>query len=371
MWVAVSGTCWTLLRDGAAARIRWIAVHYPAGMAIGDEVTGQVRQPQSPPGRVAGRGHAWYRGDCHVHSVLSHGGELTVDQLAAAARAAGLDFVATTEHNTSDAHGLWARHTGDDLLVILGQEVVTRTGHWLALGIGPGQVVDWRYGVRDNVIGRHLDQVYRSGGLCVAAHPHAPYVSGQFMYPYQGFDAVEVWNGLWTSDLPWNADNEAALAEWGRGLAADIHCGKWRPAIGNSDTHLQGQLGTPHTVVLADELSTDAVLAGIRAGRSWVAESAGIELSLAASAGGRRAGVGERLDTGGEPALVRVDVRGVPSGTVSFHSDRGKVHRELLPGDGSGVVEWGTSAEESAFLRVEVRHPGRRMAALSNPVILT
>jgi hypothetical protein len=25
---------------------------------------------------------------------------------------------------------------------------------------------------------------------------------------------VEVWNGRWTSDRPWNADNEAAVAEW-------------------------------------------------------------------------------------------------------------------------------------------------------------
>lgn len=173
------------------------------------------------------------------------------------------------------------------------------------------------------------------------------------------------------SDRPWNADNEAALSEWGRSLAADIHDGRWRPAIGNSDTHLAGQIGTPHSVVLAEELGSDAILAGIRAGRSWIAESAAIELSLQVSAGGRGAGIGQRLETGDGPALVRAGVRGVPSGTVSFHTDRGKVHRELLPGDGLGAVEWRTSAEESAFVRVEVRHPGGHMAALSNPIILT
>ncbi|HEX5995021.1 MAG TPA: CehA/McbA family metallohydrolase, partial [Jiangellales bacterium] len=128
---------------------------------------------------------------------------------------ARLDFIATTEHNTSDAHRAWGS-LADGLLVILGQEVTTRTGHWLALGIDPGEAVDWRYGLRDDVVDRHLNQVSRAGGLCVAAHPHAPYPSGVFMYPYQKFDVVEVWNGLWTSDLPWNADNEAALAEWGR-----------------------------------------------------------------------------------------------------------------------------------------------------------
>jgi predicted metal-dependent phosphoesterase TrpH len=95
-----------------------------------------------------------------VHSVYSSGADLTPGQLATAAREAGLDFIATTEHNTSDAHGIWGPHAGDDLMVILGQEVVTETGHWLALGIAPGQVVEWRYRVRDDVIDRHLDQVH-------------------------------------------------------------------------------------------------------------------------------------------------------------------------------------------------------------------
>jgi len=302
--------------------------------------------------------------------VLSHGGELTIAELAAGARAAGLDAIATTEHNTSRGHGLWGLHAGDDLLVILGQEVVTETGHWLALGIEPGQVVDWRYRVRDELIDHQLSQVHHAGGLCIAAHPYAPYMSGAFMYPYRGFDAVEVWNGRWASDLPWNADNETALAEWGRGLAAEIHRRRWRPAVGNSDTHLAGQVGTPHTVVLAEELSTDAVLAGIRAGRSWIAESSAVELSLVAAAGGRGAGIGQRLDAGGEPVRVRVEVGGAPSGTVSFHTDRGKVHHESLPGNGPGAVEWHTSAAESAFVRVEVRHQGGHMAALSNPIWL-
>ena len=338
------------------------ADHQPAG---------RIPLPRFPPKQVPGRGRGWYRGDCHVHSTLSHGGELAPEQLAAEAAAAGLDFVATTEHNTADGHAAWGPYAGDDLLVILGQEATTGTGHWLALGLDPGQLVDWRYRVRDGVIDRQLAAVHRVGGLCVAAHPHAPYASGDFMYPYQGFDVVEVWNGLWISDRPWNADNEAALAEWGRNLAADIHIGRWRPAMGNSDAHLAGQLGTPHTVVLADQLSTEAVLAGIRAGRSWIAGSAAIDLSLTVRAADRDAEIGERLATCGQPVLVEVEVRGIPSGTVSFHTDRGKAHRTSLPGGGTGVVRWRTSAEESAFVRIEVRHPDGRMAALTNPVILT
>jgi hypothetical protein len=334
-------------------------------------------------------GHRWYRGDFHMHSARSNGGELTPEQLVTAAREAGLDFFAITEHNTAGTHDAWGLLAGDAAnadaanadaaagtgavsgpLVILGQEVVTRTGHWLALGLRRGQVIKADYGVRDGMIGRYTEQVRRAGGLCVAAHPHAPYPGGVFMYPFDGFDVVEAWNGPWTSDVPWQADNESALAEWGRSLGAGVRDGCWRPAIGNSDTHLAGQAGVPHTVVLAEELSAAALLAGIRSGRCWIAGSAAVELSLEARAGEHRAGIGDRLDTGGEPTAIRVEISGVPSGTVTIHTDRGTVHRESLPAAGPGAVEWKTTAAESAFVRVEVRHPSGSAAAITNPVIV-
>lgn len=334
-------------------------------------MTNRVRSAEFPPVRAAGRGRGWYRGDCHVHSARSSGGELSPAELAAAARASGLDFIAVTEHNTADTHGAWGPLAGDDLLVILGQEATTRTGHWLALGLEPGQVIEWRYGVRDDAIGQCVDEVHRAGGLCVAAHPHAPYPGGTFMYPLDGFDAVEVWNGLWRSARPWNADNHAATAEWGRALAAGIQAGRWVPAVGSSDTHLHGQIAVPHTVVLADELSTSGVLAAIRAGRSWIAGSPAVSLSLCAQAGDRSAGIGDQLDTQGEPVIIRAVVEGVPSGTISFHTEQGTAHRAGLPGDGPGRIEWHTTAGETAFVRVEVHQPSQDMAALTNPVVLS
>lgn len=331
------------------------------------------------PTRSANDAAGWYRGDCHVHSVHSHGGELTAEQLAAGARAAGLDFVATTEHNNARGHAAWTELGDCGLTILFGQEVVTHTGHWLALGLEAGQVIDGDYGVRDGIIEQHLAEVHRAGGLCVAAHPYAPYPAGIFMYPYQGFDLVEVWNGSWTSDVPWQADNEAALAEWGRTLATDVDRGRWRPAVGNSDVHLAGQLGVPHTVVAAEELTAPAILAGIRAGHCWIAESAQVHLAFSATAAGRRAGIGEQLETDDAEVVARVRVRGVPGGAVTFHTERGVAHRAVLPSAAAGVgagagaaeIEWRTSARESGFVRIEVRYgPERRMAALSNPIIL-
>ena len=104
-------------------------------VTLGEGPPGPAFVPDPAPERAAGRGRGWYRGDLHTHTVHSDGLR-TPAELAAAARAAGLDFVASTEHNTSSANLGWGRHAGPDLLVLGGQEVTTRDGHWLALGQG-------------------------------------------------------------------------------------------------------------------------------------------------------------------------------------------------------------------------------------------
>lgn len=122
-------------------------------------------------------------------------------------------------------------------------------------------------------------------------------------------------------------------------------------------------------MVFAEELSTEAILVGIRSGRSWIAESAAVEVSFTADVEGRIAAVGERLATHGGRSKCAQRYR-APAATVSFHTDRGKAHRAALPGDGAGAVQWHTTAEDAVFVRVEVRHPDGTVAALANPIIL-
>ncbi|MEU1369183.1 CehA/McbA family metallohydrolase [Streptomyces sp. NPDC005803] len=117
-----------------------------------------------PRARAVGRGTAWYRGDCHIHSVHSDG-ELTPEELAVRARAAGLDFIATTEHNSAAPPGAWGHLATDDFLIVLGEEVTTKTGHWLVLGIDPGEVVDWNHQVRDATGQRKTTQEAGSGSI--------------------------------------------------------------------------------------------------------------------------------------------------------------------------------------------------------------
>ncbi|EGX60451.1 secreted protein [Streptomyces zinciresistens K42] len=336
---------------------------------------GERPEPVYPPERARGRGRAWYRGDCHLHSWHSDG-RRTPAEIADLARAAGLDFINSSDHNTSSSHAHWADAAGGDLLVMLGEEITTRNGHVVALGVDPGTFVDWRYRARDNRFGRYARQIRRAGGLVVPAHPHATCVGCNWKFGFGEADAIEVWNG------PWTPDDETALADWDSMLVASVREeGRgWVPAMGSSDAHrAPDPVGLPQTVVLADDLSREAVQEGIRAGRSYIAESATVSLAFTASGGrGEQAGIGGRLAVARDtPVTVRLEVSGAPRCTVRLVTDQGVLLTSPpLPVSGGGTVEWRTTPAHAAYVRAELRHetaagplPGAA-AALTNPIFL-
>ena len=356
----------------------------PAGLTVDVEVTATfgptgaaARSPSYPPVAVAGRGAGWYRGDCHLHTVHSDG-KRTPEQMAAEARSAGLDFIVSSEHNTTSAHRAWAGAAGDDLLIGLGEEVTTRNGHWLALGTEPEAWIDWRYRAIDARFDEFAALVHRHGGIVAAAHPYAPCLGCRFKFGYEQADAIEVWNG------PWTLDDEVALHTWDNLLvaaAAEPDRRRWVPAMGNSDAHaFDDRVGLAQTVVQAEELSVTALQAGIVSGRSWLAESSQVSLQLRAETSGAVAEIGERLGAPADaPVLVRLEVAGVPHAVLSLWTDQGQVYTARLDAAGTGRLEWPTSSAASSYVRAEVRHPhsddpGRTgaqpMAAMTNPIWL-
>ncbi|WP_406330832.1 CehA/McbA family metallohydrolase [Streptomyces sp. NBC_00203] len=336
---------------------------------------GATPKPVYPPSRAKSRGRDWYRGDCHLHSWYSDG-RRTPAEIAALARAAGLDFINTSEHNTHSSHPHWADQAGDDLLIMLGEEVTTRNGHVVALGTDPGTFVDWRYRARDNRFGKYARQIRRAGGLVVPAHPHATCVGCGWKFGFGEADAVEVWNG------PYTPDDEVTLADWDNMLVASARTGSrdWIPAMGNSDAHRDPDpVGTPQTVVLADDLTREAIQDGIRAGHSYVAESKLVSLTFTATGTkGEHAGIGERLPVDADTQVtIRLEVTGAPRCTVRFVTDQGVLLTSApLPVSGGGTVEWSTTAAYAAYVRAELRHevavgalPGA-LAAFTNPIFL-
>ncbi|MCQ4209862.1 CehA/McbA family metallohydrolase [Streptomyces longispororuber] len=362
---------YTVAPDGLPYSVTVTLTHGPAG---------ETPRPSYPPERARGRGRAWYRGDCHLHSWYSDG-RRTPAEIGALARAAGLDFINTSDHNTHSAQAHWADVAGDDLLVMLGEEVTTRNGHVVALGTDPGTFIDWRYRARDNRWAAYAREIRRAGGLVVPAHPHATCIGCGWKFGFGEADAVEVWNG------PYTPDDEISLADWDNTLVSYARSrgsgtgkGSWIPAMGNSDAHRDpDRIGGPQTVVLADDLTRDAIQAGIRAGRSYVAESAAVEVSFSATGGkGRVAGIGERLAVAADtPVTVDLEVKGAPGCTLHLVTDQGTLFTSpALPESGTGKVSWRTTPSYAAYVRAEVRHapavtglPGA-LTAFTNPVFL-
>lgn len=158
----------------------WIVVLALVGIGL---LSFAVRPAGPQDLAVIARQPVLWRGAYHVHSTRSDGsGE--PDAIAAAAAAAGLDFVILTDHGDATrppdpprvAHGV---------LLIDGVEISTDDGHYVALDLpaapyplaGEGRAV--------------ADDVRRLGGLGILAHPDSPKASLAWHDPSTDADGYE------------------------------------------------------------------------------------------------------------------------------------------------------------------------------------
>jgi hypothetical protein len=341
-------------------------------------------------------GPAWYRGDLHMHTghsdgtCPSQGGAMVpcpVFRTLEAAAARGLDFVAVTDHNTvsQDQDLRELQPYFDRLLLIPGLEVTTFRGHANVFGVT--EPIDFRaVSAGPRGLDAVLAQVARAGGLIAVNHPALP--SGEacmgcgWTVPDTDFhriQAVEVINGGAVAIMGGVADSPlSGLAFW----QARLNAGDRLTAIGGSDNHAPamdlarpGSVGSPTTVVWAENLSERAILAAIRAGHVFVDVEGSRDrlIEVDATAGARTAMMGDGL--------------AAPVGTVVEFV----VHGVHLAGDRWTMIEDGraaaglvgafAAADEHAdvslpsdgarhWVRVEVRSAEGRLLLIGNPIYL-
>jgi hypothetical protein len=319
----------------------------------------------NPPRQSLNEEPGWYRGDLHVHTVYSDGKYLPED-IAALARDAGLDFFFSTEHNTSSANLIWGDHDSGDLLIIPGEEVTTREGHWNALGIPAGKWIDWRYRPADGELGRFVRQVHSYGGLAVANHPAAPPFCGgcAWGFGYGPMDGMEVWNG------PWDPSDQQAVDAW----TAMLDEGRFLTAVGASDAHRDPDVvGLGQTVVRAEGLSRDEIIAGIARGRAYVAGDRSLSLGLTASKGSAKAGIGGRLAAPqGAEVTITFTATGAMGDLVTLFLPEGAFMppEPITSDDFTGT--WTVTPKQARYVRIEIRgtDASTTMVALSNPIFL-
>lgn len=152
-------------------------------------------------------------------------------------------------------------------------------------------------------------------------------------------------------------------------------------AIGGSDNHRPmrpldeaGSIGRPTTVVYATELSTPAILEGIRSGRVFIDLTGSRDrlLEMQAQDGGASANMGGELDAAsGATVSLEVHVAACQGETVHFLVD-GKESPQLPPQTITAADQrlhfvWHGDGKR-AWLLAEVRDSSGRLLLLGNPV---
>lgn len=229
----------------------------------------QPRQPYQDPG-VLNDEARWYAGDFHVHTRESGDVRFTlaIDEALDVAEEQGLDFVMLSEHNTNSGFTLYAdaqsRHP--DLLIFPGQELTTYKGH--ANGIGALDNVTYTVDTDGYTIEDAIAAFHDQGALFSINHPSIPLpdcrgCSWDYEVDPMLIDSVEVQTAIIRGLNFWEDLVEA---------------GSKATAVGGSDDHRAGKdlgpvdrpIGTPTTMVYAEELSVDAIFEGVRNGRTAV-----------------------------------------------------------------------------------------------------
>lgn len=314
-----------------------------------------------PAREVVNHRQGWYRGDLHIHDVNSDG-VYTQQEVVQLAKAAGLQFMIPTNHNTYAANLNWGLYDSDSLLILNGEEVTPmQENHWNAIGINPTTWIDWRYDAPSGRIAQYQQQVRDAGGLCVANHPF--YDNDTIVdthFPITGFDAIEVWNG------PWDKRDDYGVAWWDSLLNKGII----KTAIGASDSHRHdgnNEVGTPQTIVHADGLNRKDIIAAIRRGKCYVAVDKNVVLDIKAYARGKIATIGDTLP-GAASIRTTIAINGVvPNSVLTIISNKGILYTKIgLKKDNK--ISTALPAAGVKYLRIEVRTADQKMQALTNPI---
>ncbi len=274
------------------------------------------REPYVDPGVLSDE-ERWYAGDLHVHSRESGDARPPIDEVVEFAKSRGLDFVELSEHNTTSQLDFMndAQGRAGTFLLLPGVEYTTYDGH--ANGIGATAWVDHKIGLPGVTLEAAVEAFAAQGALFAINHP--------------AFDLGDACIGCaWAHALDGSrvAAVEIATAATG-GLFYDETMAFWEAlaaqghrvaALGGSDDHkagvdegpFQSGIGSPTTMVYAENLSVGAILDGIRAQRTVVKlrgpDDPMVELSAAS---GGQAEVVARV-AGGAGLSIRAVVDGVP-----------------------------------------------------------
>jgi len=333
-------------------------------------------------------GPAWYRGDLHMHTAHSDGhcpnqtGQMVpcpVFMTVEAAERRGLDFIAITDHNATSQYDAMRELQPyfNNVLLIPGREITTFQGHINFLGTT--DFVDFRVGSKAvptlNVLLRNAQGL---GALLSINHPNAP--GGEICMGCRWAPENPVDMHYFTAVEAVNGGGEDASASGIPFWQEQLNLGHRLAAIGGSDNHQPlippdetNAVGHPTTVVYATELSTPAILSGIRSGRVFI-DVAGsrnrmLDLSAHTSSSAVMGGLlvaraGEHIDV--EAQIDNCD--GDSAELIEGSEQTSSAPAQTIHGDHASL-HWAVSARSMrSWFLVEVHDASGQILLLGNPI---
>lgn len=148
-----------------------------------------------------------YKGVLHVHTAYSDSSG-RMPYVVRCAKAAGLDYVVVSDHNTLQARREGWEGWHDGVLLVIGVEVTSSRGHALVLGLD--RCPRWRYAHPDE----YLPEVERMGGTAFISHPERSERGKLYRRPQawpdlrtDSYAGIEIWSYMhdWVDwAYPWH-----------------------------------------------------------------------------------------------------------------------------------------------------------------------
>jgi len=164
--------------------ILFLAILYCLWLTVG------ILRYKSPSLKPSARLGKEMRGTYHIHSSLSDG-KKSVEEIAAEAQRASLDFIILVDHGSPNRESLDAQGKAGDLLILAGSELSVSRGHLVGLdisdyaGVFPQDAEAAAYAIR------------AASGFSVIAHPYSrvPWSWGEHV-GYSGMEIVSAYSAL-------------------------------------------------------------------------------------------------------------------------------------------------------------------------------
>jgi MYXO-CTERM domain-containing protein len=262
------------------AQLEAAGVHYTLDIECRDNATLAVLPKATFDPVVLLPERRWYKGDFHVHSVNSGDANATFDDIYAYATGRDLDFVNISDHNTYSQHALQAAAQPEfsDLLMLRGAEITTYSGH--GNSVGTNSYVDHRLGKDGRTVAGIVEDVAAMNGVFIVNHPvldlGTACIGCSWGHlddtPWDKVAAMELITGNFEIGI--QAFVPRVITMWDQLLDAGNHIA----VVGGSDDHRAGtdtgptssSIGSPTTLVLADNLSEAAIVDAVKKGRTIV-----------------------------------------------------------------------------------------------------